>query len=43
MLFSKNKGYLTKKQLPDKSTYNHLLQLVDEGIVERVKRGVYHY
>ena len=43
LLFSKNKGYLTKKQLPDKSTYNHLLQLTDEGIVERVKWGVYHY
>ena len=42
-LFSKNKGYLTKKQLPDKSTYNHLLQLVNEGVVERVKWGVYHY
>jgi hypothetical protein len=42
-LFSKNKGYLTKKQLPDKSTYNHLLQLIDEGLVERIKRGVYHY
>ena len=43
ILFSKNKGYLTKKQLPDKSTYNHLLQLVDKGIVERIKWGVYHY
>jgi predicted transcriptional regulator of viral defense system len=43
LLFSKNKGYLTRKQLPDKSAYNHLLKLVDEGIVERVKRGVYYY
>ena len=29
--------------MPDKSTYNHLLQLVTEGIVERVKQGVYRY
>jgi predicted transcriptional regulator of viral defense system len=42
-LFNRNKGYLTKKQTPDKSTYNHLLKLVEEGIVERVKRGVYYY
>lgn len=43
ILFKKNKGYLTRKQLPDKPTYNQLLKLVDEGIVERVKSGVYHY
>ena len=43
MLFSKNEGYLTRKQLPDNSIYKHLLKLVDEGIVERIKRGVYHY
>jgi predicted transcriptional regulator of viral defense system len=42
-LFSKNKGYLTRKQLPDKPTYNHLLQLVREGVVVRVKHGVYRY
>jgi len=43
VLFSKNKGYLTRKEIPDKSTYNHLLKLVGEGVVERVKQGVYHY
>jgi predicted transcriptional regulator of viral defense system len=43
VLFSNNKGYLTREQLPDKSTYNHLLKLVGEGIVERVKSGVYRY
>ena len=43
MLFSKNNGYLVKKQLPDKSMYNHLLKLVVEGRVERVKPGVYCY
>jgi predicted transcriptional regulator of viral defense system len=42
-LFKKNKGYLTRKQLPDKSTYKYLLKLVNEGIVERVKQGVYYY
>jgi predicted transcriptional regulator of viral defense system len=41
VLFNKNKGYLTRKQLPDKSAYNHLLKLVNEGIIERVKQGVY--
>lgn len=30
-------------RLPDKTTYNHLLSLVAESVVERVKRGVYHY
>jgi len=42
-LFNRNKGYLTKKQMPDKSTYNYLLKLVEEGTVARVKRGVYYY
>jgi predicted transcriptional regulator of viral defense system len=42
-LFNKNKGYLTRKQFPDKSTYNQLLKLVDEGIVKRIKPGVYLY
>lgn len=42
-LFDKNNGYLTRKQVPDKSTYNHLLKLVDTGVVERIKHGVYYY
>lgn len=29
--------------MPDKSTYNYLLKLVEEGTVARVKRGVYYY
>lgn len=41
-LFEKNKGYLTRSQLPDKTTYNQLLALVREGSVERIKVGVYH-
>lgn len=43
ILFEQNNGYLIRSQLTDKSTYNHLLSLVGEGVVERVKRGVYHY
>ena len=43
VLFNQNKGYLTRKQLSDKSTYNQLLKLVDTGVVERIKRGVYYY
>jgi predicted transcriptional regulator of viral defense system len=42
-LFAKNKGYLIRKQVPDKPTYNHLLKLVNEGIVERIKHGVYFH
>lgn len=42
-LFDENNGYLTRKQVPDKSTYNHLLKLVDNGVVERIKQGVYYY
>jgi len=40
-LFKKHNGYLTRKQLPDKSTYNHLLYWVAAGAVDRLKRGVY--
>lgn len=43
ILFEQNSGYLKKSQLPNKSTYNHLLQLVADGVVERVKAGIYHY
>ena len=42
-LFAKNKGYLTRKQISGKSTYNHLLALVNEGVIERIKPGVYFY
>lgn len=42
-LFAENNGYLTRKQISDKPTYNHLLKLVNEGIVERIKHGVYFY
>ena len=42
-LFAKNNGYLARKQMPDKPTYNHLLKLVGEGVVERIKHGVYFY
>nr|WP_321520367.1 hypothetical protein [uncultured Macellibacteroides sp.] len=43
ILFAENNGYLTRRQMPDKPTYNHLLKLVDQGIVERIKHGVYFY
>ncbi len=43
ILFSEHKGYLTKMDLPDAYTYYQLLKLVKEGIVLRVKRGVYCY
>jgi predicted transcriptional regulator of viral defense system len=42
-LFAKNNGYLTRKQMPDKPTYNYLLKLASEGVVERIKHGVYFY
>lgn len=43
ILFAENNGYLARKQVPDKSAYNHLLKLVNAGIVGRVKHGVYFY
>lgn len=42
-LFIENKGYLRRKQIPDETTYYQLLKLVNEGIVERIKHGVYFY
>lgn len=42
-LFKKNNGYLTRALLPNNYTYNRLLKLVKEGVVERMKRGVYYY
>lgn len=40
-LFFTHGGYLTRKQIPDDATYKQITRLVDKGVVERVKRGVY--
>jgi predicted transcriptional regulator of viral defense system len=40
-LFKSQNGYLTKDQLPSRSLYYRLLELIHEGQVERVKNGVY--
>jgi predicted transcriptional regulator of viral defense system len=42
-LFNRNKGYLKKQQIPDRTTYYQLLKLIKSGDVERVKQGIYHY
>ena len=42
-LFEQNSGYLVRKQIPDRATYYQLLKLIDEGVVVRIKRGVYCY
>jgi len=42
-LFIKNKGYLRRQQITDRTTYYHVLELVKSGEVDRVKRGVFHY
>ncbi|GHT62717.1 hypothetical protein AGMMS50239_16810 [Bacteroidia bacterium] len=42
-LFKRSNGYLTRKQIPDKSTYNQLLKLISKGIVVRIKPGIYSY
>ena len=40
-MFEQNNGYLVRKQMPDKSTYNRLLKLINEGVVVRIKPGLY--
>jgi len=42
-LFKQNNGYLVRKQIPDKSSYNQLLKMIDKKIVIRIKPGVYCY
>lgn len=42
-LFFIHGGYITTDQIPDMATYRRITRLVDKGIVERVRRGVYHY
>jgi len=42
-LFKQNSGYLVRKQIPDKSSYNQLLKMIDKGNVIRIKSGVYCY
>jgi predicted transcriptional regulator of viral defense system len=43
ILFGKNNGYLTANQIPTRTLYYHLLQMAREGIVKKVKRGVFCY
>jgi len=40
-LFESQNGYLTKEQVPTRSLYYTLLELIHEGEVERVKNGIY--
>lgn len=42
-LFAKHNGYLTTKQIPDNATYMTIQRLTNEGVVERVRRGVYYF
>ena len=40
-LFESQNGYLTKGQVPTRSLYYKLLELIHEGEVERMKNGIY--
>ena len=42
-LFSIHGGYITIDQISDMATYRRITRLVDKGVIERVRRGVYHY
>jgi hypothetical protein len=42
-LFRHNNGYLSKKLIGNRTLYYHLLDLVRNGVVDRVRRGVYYY
>lgn len=42
-LFSVNNGYVTAKQMPDNATYMAIQRLVNKGVVDRVRKGVYYY
>lgn len=42
-LFKQHNGYLTKKDIENRVLYDNLLKLTASGVVERVRRGVYHY
>ncbi len=42
-LFREHNGYLTTRQMPDNATYMAIQRLVNKGVVERVRRGVYYY
>ena len=42
-IFEQNNGYLVWKQIPGRSAYKQLLNLIEEGTVIKIKRGVYCY
>jgi predicted transcriptional regulator of viral defense system len=41
ILFDKNNGYLTRKELSKTSEYKSLRRLIAKGEVERIKSGVF--
>ncbi len=42
-LFLEHNGYLTSRQISDNATYMAIQRLVNKGVVERMRRGVYYY
>lgn len=42
-IFKKNGGYVSRKEIDSRTLYYHLLAQVKEGVVERVRNGVYYF
>ncbi|MFI3297490.1 MAG: type IV toxin-antitoxin system AbiEi family antitoxin domain-containing protein [bacterium] len=42
-LFLEHNGYLTTNQIPNSAIYMAIKRLVNKGVVERIRRGVYYY
>ena len=42
-IFKKNGGYISRKEIDSRTLYYHLLAQVKEGVVERVRNGVYYF
>lgn len=42
-IFKRNGGYVSRKDIDSRTLYYHLLAQVKEGIIERVRNGVFFY
>ncbi len=42
-IFKKNGGYVSRKEIDSRTLYYHLLSQVKDGIIDRVRSGVYYY
>ena len=42
-IFKRSGGYVSRKNIDNRTLYYHLLAQIKEGVIERVRNGVFYY